>query len=61
MLGDSYIYLFGVLIGSLVCLCPLLLATVPILVLVLQHSVENGLSVVLIFRKYASSTKQYEG
>ncbi len=40
-LRANYMYLLRVLIGSLGCLCPLWLARVITLVLVLRHSIEN--------------------
>ena len=40
-LCNNFMYLLRVLIGSLDCLCPLWLARVIVLVLVLRHSIEN--------------------
>ena len=54
----SYLYLLRVLIGSLYCLCPLWLARVITLVLVLRHSNENH-SKILQWLPYYSPLNNY--
>ena len=56
----SCMYLLQVFIGSLDCLCPLWLARVTTLVLVLRHSIKNALLIVgccLLIRQVMNKSK----